>query len=580
MELRPYQKDVLIKTWQAGVDNLNARAKVLEEDSGEITLDPSQEFINNTGVMLQMPTGSGKTVVGIFLLKLMEKQAPNAINAWLTHRAELRSQSSGRIVEAGMRVSIMNDYKSTDRMWYPGCINIVSPQLRSFPSRVDNPGLLIVDEAHHTLAKTWDRIISMWIDAGGMVIGLTATPWRLSKTQGFEKHYRTLVCGPTVEWLQEHNYLATPRVVTPLDALLNRKRAKVDSTGDYDQKQNAQMVLHMLAQDKAINHWSKFTENMDDCRTLWFLPDKGSARLLENKLEEPSGLLLGETPQTERDQMLEDLKNYDITHLVSCEVIGEGVDLPEIPIIATLRMTKSLSVWLQQCGRGSRPKGEVGVDGGTYYVLDYAGNSWELGTPDSTHEWSLKPRGKVKPGEAPYATCYQLHCLAEGEILHPSHRKCLGCGSEMYSVCPSCGQTRRWTQFMHSPPNLRRNKEVSLFDKCAKCREFEENERILRLREERAQREIERAKILAKNGNYVDNRSKSGFGLPKYKVKNVMDAKDVIQPYSPKNYPSTQKEDIDTSETNVTVSKIEEYLKSLSADEINELKEALRTRHG
>ena len=580
MELRPYQKDVLIKTWQAGVENLNARSKVLEADSGEITLDPDQEFINNTGVMLQMPTGSGKTVVGIFLLKLMEKQAPNAINAWLTHRAELRSQSSGRIVEAGMRVSIMNDYKSADRMWYPGCINVVSPQLRSFPRDIANPGLLIVDEAHHTLAKTWDRIISMWIDAGGMVVGLTATPWRLSKTQGFESHYRTLICGPTVEWLQENNYLATPRVITPLDALLDRKRAKLDSTGDYNQKQNAQMVMSMLAQDKAIDHWGKFTEDMDDCRTLWFLPDKESARLLEEKLEEPSGLLLGETPQAERDKMLDDLKEYNITHLVSCEVIGEGVDLPDIPIIASLRMSKSLSVWLQQCGRGSRPKGVAGEEGGIYYVLDYAGNSHELGTPDSPHEWSLKPRGKVRPGEMPYATCYQLECLAEGEVLHPSHRKCLGCKNEMYSVCSSCGQSRRWTQFMKSPPNLRRNKEVSFFDKCTKCREFDEAERRLRVREEAAKRRENQEKVLSDRLQYLDNRAKSGFGTPGYKVKNVMDVKDVIQPYSPKNYSRNKKESIDELEINGDGSRVVEFLKSLSADELNELKEALGARHG
>ena len=568
MELREYQKDVLVKTWKAAVTNLNDRAKALEDETAEITLTPSDEIIDNSGVMLQMPTGSGKTVVGIFLLKLMEQQAPNAINGWLTHRAELRSQSSGRLIEAGMRVSIMNDYSPQDRVWYPGCVNVISPQLRSFPLNIKNPGMLIVDEAHHTLAKTWDKIISMWINSGGMVIGLTATPWRLSKVQHFEGHYRTLVCGPTVEWLQEHNYLATPRVITPLDALLNRDRIRVDNTGDYDQKQNSQMVMQMLSQDRAVKHWETFTENMDDCRTLWFLPDKASARLLMEKLDEPAELLLGETPQHKRDQMLAALREGEITHLVSVEVIGEGVDLPSIPIVAVLRMTKSLAVWLQQCGRGSRPKGEPGVEGGVYYIFDYAGNSHELGTPDTSHEWTLKARGKVKLGEFPYSTCYKAACMLEGTVLHPAHRTCWTCSESMYWLCTECNQTRRYNQFIKTSANLRRMKDAVFHEKCARCREVELVEKRMKHRKELEEANaIKRERLIASSGT-------SGFQSTTIQHKKPSSSVlDVVKPYDPDTYKSDV---VSESDREVLESTLLNMIKSLSRKDQKRLADLLK----
>ena len=133
---------------------------------------------------------------------------------------------------------------------------------------------------------------------------------------------------------------------------------------------------------------------------------------------------------------------------MSVDVLGEGVDVPSIPIIATLRPTKSLVVWLQQCGRGSRPKNDT--DGGVYWIYDYARNVERHGPPDLFQDWSLKPRIKHDsqyPKEV-VARCYNSLC--EDIFLHPSNRHCWHCDEPQYFICTECHVARRWTRFAKS----------------------------------------------------------------------------------------------------------------------------------
>ena len=208
-----------------------------------------EKMYSGCGVMLQMPTGSGKTEVGIALLKVEEAIAPGQVHGWLTHREELRAQSSSRISATGMPVSVMADIPAAKRHWFSDAVNVVSPQMRKWPEIPPNPGLLIVDEAHHTPASTWSRLVDAWQIARGTVVGLTATPWRLSRRQGFEDWYDSLVCGPQVIELQEANYLATPKVVSPHNSSINTENGLKSYHGDFDfhwMQEEVLMLLHML----------------------------------------------------------------------------------------------------------------------------------------------------------------------------------------------------------------------------------------------------------------------------------------------------------------------------------------------
>ena len=156
-------------------------------------------------VMLQLPTGGGKTHIAGALLSRLLRDGRKA--GWLTHRMELAEQTRRMLADAG--VSAMNElaWKVGDRA--PQISNGVVILMAHTVGRctrkrpvwgnygLDN--LMIIDEAHHATAVGWEPAIDQW---PGRVLGLTATPWRLSKAEGFDHLFRELHCGPQVHELQ------------------------------------------------------------------------------------------------------------------------------------------------------------------------------------------------------------------------------------------------------------------------------------------------------------------------------------------------------------------------------------------
>ena len=422
MELREYQKKLV-------------------KDSFESI----KELGPGCGIVNSLATGAGKTVVGIQELRIYNSMLPDRPLAWLTHRDELRRQSSDRIKESGLVIKDMSADSPSDRKWYKGVVNIVSPQMRKWPKVPKLPGLLLVDECHHTPAATWARLIEEWQHQGGVVIGLTATLWRMSNRQGFTDWYQTLLVGPTIAQLQEQGYLATPKVIAPQRAQVDDTEAEIDSMGEFSKAWLEEEVIMMLAQKPVVESWQSYTENLDDDRTLWFLPTVHSANMLRTLLGYRARVLTGKTPRPVRQRMLKDLESHKITHLVSVDVLGEGLDIPSVPIIASLRPTQSLAIWLQQCGRGARPKNDT--DGGYYIVFDFSGNAQRHGSPDLDRQWSLEPRSKTK-GLLPQdivGRCYSVQC--DDVHLHPAHRECWNCNQPQYKECMECRVHRRWTRF-------------------------------------------------------------------------------------------------------------------------------------
>ena len=391
-----------------------------------------------SSVMVRLPTGSGKSVVGAAIVASLGRSS----NAWLTHRSHLSEQSAKHLEEAGLRTLIMGEFASHERQWFKHAVTVVSPALRAVPDLPRQPGVLVVDEAHHAIAKTWERLIRAWIAAGGLVLGLTATPWRMNRNQGFDDLFAHMVEGPTIAALQEMGHLAAPLVEVPQAAQMDCAAGRIGSNGDYAVDWMESETIMMLAQTPVLEHWHTRTQSMPDCRTLWFAPSVPAAHELHSKLAD-SAVLLGETGQEERERVFRGFKCGDIQHVVSVDVIGEGYDVPEVPVIASLRPTRSLAVWLQQCGRGARPKAPTDTaPGGHYLVLDYATNSWRHGSPEVDREWSLLPRAKQNGagGDAPVATCVEDDC---GAVLHPAHRECWLCSAPQFVECPECHRDRR-----------------------------------------------------------------------------------------------------------------------------------------
>ena len=181
-DLRPYQRELLNRT-EVGLAAPKSR------------------------VMMQLPTGGGKTRIAAALLAGWVRTGKAA---WLTHRRELSDQTCRVLNEFGVDATntLLWDVNHPAPAMKEGVVilTVQTVSRRNRKSVDDLPSikgvwagygpndLLVIDEAHHATAAGWKRAIEQW---PGRVLGLTATPWRLSNTEGFDHLFGELYCGPS-----------------------------------------------------------------------------------------------------------------------------------------------------------------------------------------------------------------------------------------------------------------------------------------------------------------------------------------------------------------------------------------------
>ena len=160
-------------------------------------------------VMLQLPTGGGKTHIAGALLRRWLHNGHKAV--WLTHRVELAEQTRQMLTEAGISAINPTWPLGEDAPFISNGVLILMAQTvgrrtnrMQIWGNYNSDDLLIIDEAHHATATGWERAIGQW---PGRVVGLTATPWRLSRIEGFSHLFKELLCGPQVGELQDDGWL-------------------------------------------------------------------------------------------------------------------------------------------------------------------------------------------------------------------------------------------------------------------------------------------------------------------------------------------------------------------------------------
>ena len=420
MELRPYQQDLLDCVQGALASNHEVR------------------------LMMQLPTGGGKTIIAGALLKdWLAGGRHKAV--WLTHRKELAKQTEKMLTEAG--VSAITNVRWTPGEGAPamaGGVVILMAQkvsLQTARREVWNQyrltDLMIVDEAHHAAAKGWERAIRQWT---GPVVGMTATPWRLSEKEGFKHLFDELICGPQVEELQKLRSLCNGHVLLPPP----KQRIAggiIDQTGDYTESgiKQANLDRPNIMTAGALQFWQEHAGNR---QTIAYAVSKKHARNLTSVFNDAgvkAAVILSESKPAERDAAISGFKDGIIKILVNVLIATEGFDLPDASCILIARPTMSLAIYLQMVGRGLRPK----PDGGNCIILDLAGNSVIHGLPEDFREWSMQPRGKQDEGKkAPVVWCEKCFTVSPSASHH-----CRQCGEPFGKDCKRCGKWRAWKRW-------------------------------------------------------------------------------------------------------------------------------------
>ena len=395
--------------------------------------------------MMQLPTGGGKTVIAAHLLKDYLTGRRKAV--WLTHRKELASQTENMLFDAG--VSAMCNVK-----WRPGtkapriangAVILMAQTVGRRTKRgkktvaddvwgnYDFDDLMIIDEAHHAVAKGWERAIRQW---PGKVLGMTATPWRLSKKEGFDHLFGDLILGPQVNELQNNRFLCQANVLVP-DKDGRILGGNVPSHLDYNEKSIDEANPNKeVFTARALKFWQ---ENAENRQTIVYAVSIGHAENLAALFREAgiaAEVIHSKTVQDQRASAIDNFANGSLRVLVNVAIATEGFDLPDASCIVIARPTKSLSLYLQMVGRGLRPN----KDGGNCLILDLAGNALEHGLPEDNRVWSLTARGASEGGgEAPVVLCDKCQTASPAA----SH-KCKSCGVPFGKDCNRCG---KWHAF-------------------------------------------------------------------------------------------------------------------------------------
>lgn len=396
--LRPYQQDVIARTRDA--------------------------MRHYRRVLLQMPTGAGKTAVAAFMTG---ESARRGHRTWFVcHRQELVAQTSGTFDAVGIPHSLVTP---TAPLEASAAVQVCSVQtLKNRLDRLPAPELIVWDECHHLGAAGWAAIQAAYPSAWH--VGLSATPCRLDG-KGLREHFDFMVQGVTCAWLIENGYLSPYRAYAPSAPDMKGVRR---SHGDYARGETEELMTSSHLTGDAIEHWKRLAGGR---RSVGFAVTVRHSQSLAAAFCAqgiPAAHLDGGTPRDERREIIRRFADGELQVLFNVDLFGEGFDLSAIagrPVTIDcallLRPTQSLALHLQQIGRALRP-----AEGKTAIILDHAGNIQRHGLPDDPQEWSLdgaKKRAKAANDNDPQApvTCEQ--CF--GQIKRPAPERCPYCGAEL-----------------------------------------------------------------------------------------------------------------------------------------------------
>ena len=337
-----------------------------------------EEWGRYRGVMVQMPTGTGKTVLMAEVIRQFTEDGGTVLV--VAHRRELIEQirqtiRSFDIDNGKVRVeSIQKLYKA------------------DYKSDITTPGLVIVDEAHHALAKTYSTLWERWPQA--KFLGLTATPCRLNGA-AFTDLFEVLLQSWDIQefidkgWLSDFEYVsAAPENLLMKQVGQLRKRG---ADGDYQTKE----MVTVMDVPESISHLYKTYEAFAwGKKGIVYAIDRQHAQHIAAYYQThgvDACVIDARTPAKEREQLVSDYREDRLKVIVNVDIFSEGFDCPEVEFIQLARPTLSLSKYLQQVGRGMRVS-----DGKSHVlILDQVGLYQTFGLPTDNRDWRLTFLGKV-----------------------------------------------------------------------------------------------------------------------------------------------------------------------------------------
>jgi superfamily II DNA or RNA helicase len=362
--------------------------------------------------LLVLATGGGKT--HIFSHITRQAAAKGSRICILVHRQELLRQASASLQALDVPHGLIaaNHAMDLSRQVQIASVQTLARRLHRIPA--DLFQLLVIDEAHHSNAGTWAKVLEHCAKA--RVLGVTATPVR-TDGRGLGEWYSTMVMGPTPAELTDAGFLAPARVLAPpigFDVKGLRKRM-----GDYDLNQAGQALQAGQAMGDCLSHYLRYLSGQTAIAFCCSVAHAEAVARLFNDHGVAAASIDGTMDSSTRERLLADLGAGRLKVLTSCALIGEGVDVPSVGGCILLRPTQSVSLHLQMIGRCLRPQ-----PGKQAVILDHVGNVLRLGHHLESREWTLDGTPKKDREKAPSVKVCP---------------RCFACMPSAKQICPDCG---------------------------------------------------------------------------------------------------------------------------------------------
>ena len=342
-------------------------------------------------VMAQMPTGTGKTYLLTAVIDSFVNGNPME-KVWIVaHRRELVSQIDETVrkfhsYSVSNTSSLLSSVKAMSIQWL----------MRHYDEIEEEPGMIVIDEAHHALAKTYKEMWERFPKA--KFLGLTATPCRLNG-KGFTDLFDVLVQSWSVPEFISKGRLATYDFVSiKSDGVTQRLIDSLQKRGADGDYQNKEMDMLLNKKPSIERLYQSLEEFGKDRKGIVYAINISHAQKI-TKLYQEHGVkaiaIDSKTPATERQQDIEAFKKGDIQVLVNVDIFSEGFDCPDVEFVQLARPTLSLAKYLQMVGRGLRvAKGKKNC-----VIIDNVGLYRVFGLPSQVWNWNAMFEGKLKVGK-------------------------------------------------------------------------------------------------------------------------------------------------------------------------------------
>lgn len=324
--------------------------------------------------LLFAATGTGKTVISAFDFKHFLKNNENARFLFVAHRKEILKQALGTYR------GVLKDNNFGELLVdgiQPSNYSAVFASVQSLNNKYDELHLtqdyydyIVIDEVHHIQASSYRPILERF--SPKILLGLTATPERMDGADILEDFSGKIAAEIRLPEALNKKLLCPFHYFGISDSidLDNVKWSK----GKYDQ---SELTKIYTSNDQRVGEIIKnldyYTKSFSDVRALGFCVSIEHAEFMAQKFLQAglkAAVLTSKNP-SERDNLRTQLKRKEINYLFVVDVFNEGVDIPEIDTVLFLRPTESLTIFLQQLGRGLR----LTEDKEVLTVLDFVGNA-------------------------------------------------------------------------------------------------------------------------------------------------------------------------------------------------------------